>query len=182
MLIDVEAYSLKEYTIHRSSGQQSSCPLVDLEYLDERQKAINLSAYVFAEAFETGFHSIVSSPFKMTVVTKKILKLENRILSIHFSKTGSLLHVERLNDNDKMSFTTNVVRYGTSAQSDHNSGAYLFLPDGNARDIPMGDHDLIRIQRGPLISRLNILHSIYGLQYKLTSVNGTSAVGLVFVE
>ena len=114
----------------------------------------------------------------MTVVTKKIVKLENRILSIHFSKTGSLLHVDRLKDNDKLSFTANVVRYGTSAQSDHNSGAYLFLPDGDAKDIPMGDHDLIRIQRGPLISRLNILHATYGLEYKLTSVNGTSAVEL----
>jgi alpha-mannosidase II len=85
---------------------------------------------------------------------------------------GSLLSVQHLKHDEKISFTSNAIHYGTSAQPDHNSGAYLFLPDGDAKDIPMGNHDLIRIQRGPLVSRVDILHEMYGLQYKLTNTNG----------
>jgi hypothetical protein len=36
----------------------------------------------------------------------------------------------------------------------------------------MGNHDLIRIQRGPLVNRVDILHEMYGLQYELTNTNG----------
>ncbi len=103
---------------------------------------------------------------------KKLIKLTNRFLSISFSKTGSLLSVQHLKHDEKISFTSNAIHYSTSSQPDHNSGAYLFLPDGEAKEISMGNHDLIRIQRGPLISRVDILHEMYGLQYKLTNTNG----------
>ena len=105
---------------------------------------------------------------------KKLIKLTNRFLSVSFAKTGSLLSVQHLKHDEKISFTSSAIHYGTPAQTDHNSGAYLFLPDGEAKDIPMGDHDLIRIQRGPLISRVDILHEMYGLQYKLSNTNGLS--------
>jgi alpha-mannosidase II len=108
----------------------------------------------------------------LEVNDKKIFKLMNRFLSISFSKTGSLLSIQHLKHDEKILFTTNVIRYGTSTEPDHNSGAYLFLPDGEAKDIPMGNHDLVRIQRGPLVSRVDILHEMYGLQYKLTNING----------
>ncbi len=111
-------------------------------------------------------------PFNFELNNKKLIKLTNRFLSISFSKTGSLLSIQHLKHDEKISFTTNIIRYGTSAASDHNSGAYLFIPDGEAKDIPMGNHDLIRIQRGPLVNRVDILHEMYGLQYKLTNTNG----------
>lgn len=112
-------------------------------------------------------------PFKFELNEKKIIKLANQFLAISFSKTGSLLSVQHLKHDEKIAFTSNVIHYGTSAVNDHNSGAYLFLPDGEAKDIPMGNHDLIRIQRGPLVSRVDILHEMYGLQYKLTNTNGS---------
>ena len=108
----------------------------------------------------------------MELNSKKTIKLTNRFLSISFAKTGSLYSIQHLQHDEKISFQTNVVRYGTSTQTDRNSGAYLFLPEGQAEDIPMSDHELIRIQRGPLVSQVNILHKMYGLQYKLTNTNG----------
>lgn len=83
--------------------------------------------------------------------------------------------VEYLTHQEKVSFVTSVIRYGSSTQSDHNSGAYLFLPDGDGKDVPMGTHDLVRIQRGPLVSRVEVLHELYGLQYKLTNTNGKTS-------
>lgn len=65
-----------------------------------------------------------------------------------------------------------MIHYGSSTQSDHNSGAYLFLPNGDAKEIPMGERDIVRIQRGSFLSRVDILHEVYGLQYKLTNTNG----------
>jgi alpha-mannosidase II len=109
----------------------------------------------------------------MELNDKKLIQLNNRFLSVSFSQTGSLDNVQHIKHNEKITVNSNVIRYGSSTQTDHNSGAYLFLPDGEAKDIPMGDHDLVRIQRGPLVSRVDILHEIYGLQYKLTNTNGS---------
>ncbi|CAF1276065.1 unnamed protein product [Rotaria sordida] len=155
ILVNIEAYSLKEYTIHVSTTQQS-CPLSNIEYINEKDKTMESSG-----------------PFKLELIDKKTIKLNNRFLSVSFSKTGSLLSVQHLKHDEKISFTTNVIHYGTSTQSDHNSGAYLFIPDGEGKDIPMTNHDLIRIQRGLLVSRFDILHEMYGLQYKLTNINGS---------
>jgi hypothetical protein len=82
------------------------------------------------------------------------------------------LNIHHLQHDEKMSFKTNVVHYGSSSQTDHNSGAYLFIPNGDAQEIPLGTHDIVRVQRGPLVSRVEILHEVYGLQYKLTNTNG----------
>ncbi|CAF3772610.1 unnamed protein product [Rotaria sp. Silwood1] len=155
ILVNIEAYSLKEYTIHVSTTQQS-CPLSKIEYINEKDKTMESSG-----------------PFKLELIDKKTIKLNNRFLSVSFSKTGALLSVQHLKHDEKVSFTTNVIQYGSSMQTDHNSGAYLFLPDGEAKDIPTSNHDLIRIQRGLLVSRFDILHEMYGLQYKLTNTNGS---------
>lgn len=153
LLVDIEAYSLKEYTLHLSTTQKS-CSLVTLEYFNEKDKPLDVG------------------PFKTEIIEKKIVKLTNRLLSVSFSKTGSILNVQHLKHDEKVSFTSDAIFYGTSTQSDHNSGAYLFIPDGDAQEIPMGNHDLVRIQRGSLVNRFEILHEMYGLQYSLTNTNG----------
>lgn len=40
----------------------------------------------------------------------------------------------------------------------------------------MGAHDLIRVQRGPLVTRIDILHEMYALQYTLTNVDGRNGI------
>ncbi|CAF3343113.1 unnamed protein product [Rotaria socialis] len=154
-LANIEAYSLKEYTIHLSTTQKS-CPLTTIEYMNEKDKPIESSG-----------------PFKVEITDKKLIKLSNRFLSASFSKAGGLRSVQHLQHDENVSVRLNPIRYGTSMNTDHNSGGYLFLPNGEAEDIPMGDHDLVRIQRGPLVSRVEILHEMYGLQYKLTNTNGS---------
>jgi hypothetical protein len=42
ILVDIEAYSLKEYTIHVATTQ-SSCPLTTIEYLNEKEKPLDVS-------------------------------------------------------------------------------------------------------------------------------------------
>ena len=89
-----------------------------------------------------------------------------------------MLNVQHLQHDEKIFFTSRVIHYGTSPQGDHNSGAYLFIPDGEAKEIPNGDRDVIRIQRGPLVSQIEILHEVYALQYQLTNIDGENLIGL----
>lgn len=109
--------------------------------------------------------------FKIEINDKDIIKLTNRFLSTSFSTTGALISVQHLQHEENVSVKLNPIHYGTSMQTDHNSGAYLFLPDGEAKEIPAGSHDLVRVQRGPIVSRVDVLHEMYGLQYRLTNTN-----------
>ena len=141
--------------------------------MNENDKPLESSEYVdliYLMLLEIKFS--IFRPFQLKLIDETIIKLRNRFLSLNLSKTGSLTSVHHAENDKEISFTTNLIRYSTSLQPDRNSGAYLFLPDGEARDIPMGNHDIIRIQRGPLVSRIDIFHEMYSLQYKLTNTNG----------
>ena len=115
---------------------------------------------------------IIFRPFKIELIDTKTFEIDNRVFSIIFSKNGAVLNVQHKKFDEKLHFHTDLISYGTLKQSDHHSGAYLFIPDGEARYIPMGDIDFIRIQQGPLVSRVLLNHKLYGLQYKLTNTNG----------
>ena len=100
------------------------------------------------------------------------MRISNRFLSILFSKNGAILNLRHENLDEDIRFHTNLISYGTSKQSDHHSGAYLFIPNGHAQDIPLSDHQFLRIQRGPLIHRVDIIHPLVVLRYELTNSNG----------
>jgi alpha-mannosidase II len=117
-------------------------------------------------------NELLFRPFKIQVINTKLIQINNRFLEIIFSKTGTVLNIQHKTSDEKIRFHSNIIHYGTSKQSDHHSGAYLFLPNGDGQDIPMSKYDFIRIQRGPLVSRVDLIHEIYGLQYKLTNTNG----------
>jgi hypothetical protein len=108
----------------------------------------------------------------MEVIDSKAIEISNRFLSILFSKNGAILNVRHKKLDENIRFHTNIISYGTSKQSDHHSGAYVFIPDGHAKDIPMSNYDFIRIQQGPLNHRIDIIHDIIGLRYELTNTNG----------
>jgi alpha-mannosidase II len=107
----------------------------------------------------------------LEIISARSIQINNRLLSITFSKSGAILDVQHKKRDEKIRFRTNIIQYGTSKTANHNSGAYIFIPDGNARDVPISNSDLIRIQQGALVSQVNIIHEIYGLQYRLTNTN-----------
>jgi hypothetical protein len=100
------------------------------------------------------------------------MEISNRFLSVLFSKSGAILNVQHKHLDENIRFHTNLISYGTSKQPDRHSGAYLFIPNENAQDIPISNHELIRIQRGPLIHRVDIIHQLVVLRYELTNSNG----------
>ncbi|CAF0836527.1 unnamed protein product [Didymodactylos carnosus] len=148
-LVDIEPYTIKSYIIQYTND--NPCPMSKLEYTDEK----NIPASI--------------SPFQLTSSTGKVIKIENDYLTCKFSKHGVLLSIQQLQE--KMRFNVNVIRYGTNPSS--NSGAYLFLPDGPGQEVPASSKNIIvRVQHGNLVSRVDVLHELYGLQYKLANING----------
>ena len=108
----------------------------------------------------------------MDILNEETVEFSNKFISIGLSKTGNLLHFHHLEHNEKILFNIDAIHYGTRNENDRNSGAYLFIPDGEAVNIPIGPNDLVRIQRGPLTSRIEILHEMFVLQYQLSHTNG----------
>lgn len=108
----------------------------------------------------------------MEIIDKKVIEISNRYLSIKFSRNGAILNVKHKKLDENIRFHTNIISYGTTKKSDHHSGAYLFIPNGNAQDIPMSDYQFIRIQRGLLIHRIDIIHKLFSIRYELTNING----------
>ncbi|GFO22526.1 alpha-mannosidase [Plakobranchus ocellatus] len=91
--------------------------------------------------------------------------LETNFLSATFSGiTGRLKSVKTLADGAVHKSDLEFIQYGTRAHRDK-SGAYLFLPDGDARPLVENRPSLIRIVKGPLGSEVtiftpHIMHSV----------------------
>ncbi|XP_062512302.1 alpha-mannosidase 2-like isoform X2 [Corticium candelabrum] len=81
------------------------------------------------------------------------ISVKNDVLSAVFSsEQGLLKSLTRLSDGVTTELNMGFVMYGTSSNRDK-SGAYLFLPDGDAQ--PVQDRaTFVRVIRGPLIQRV----------------------------
>lgn len=116
------------------------------------------------------------SPFKSKRIDDQIVRISNKQISLSLKNNGKFVEVHHLEHDEKISFDVTPIHYGTSRDSDRNSGAYLFIPDGEAREIPMGVNDIVRIQRGPLSSRVEILHEMFALQLQLSETMSKTTI------
>ena len=89
-----------------------------------------------------------------------------------FSSTGAIVTIEDRENEAKLRFNARAISYTTSRFLSPHSGAYLFIPSGDAEEISRSAEHLVRFQRGPMIDRLGLIDRIYALQYRLTNVNG----------
>lgn len=105
------------------------------------------------------------------MIDSKSLSISNDHLSILFSKNGAILHLQHKQFDEYIRFHTSIISYSTSKQSDHHSGAYLFIPNGNAQEIPMSEYQFIRLQRGPLVHRFDVIHPAVSLRYELSNTH-----------
>ncbi|CAF3685423.1 unnamed protein product [Adineta steineri] len=151
--VDIEPYTIREYTIHMTTAQEI-CPITKIEYITEEEVPDS------------------TTPFVKRVIKTKLIEINNRFLGIIFSKTGDILSLQHKISDEHIRFHSNIIQYGTSKQSDRHSGAYLFIPNGNAQDIPTNNYNLIRVQRGRLINRIDFIHDMYIMQYRLTDTKG----------
>lgn len=82
--------------------------------------------------------------------------LENAEMELHFSlETGMLKEVMLMDSEDLVRTEVVFVRYGTRPGKDR-SGAYLFIPDGEAQSVMYDSHPTIRKTEGPLVSEMQV--------------------------
>ncbi|TRY91811.1 hypothetical protein DNTS_012444 [Danionella cerebrum] len=103
------------------------------------------------------------------------LLLENSHLRLSFSADTGLLQKMMLKEEEKeQQVKVEFVWYGTTSNKDK-SGAYLFLPDGEATVYSPSQAPLVRVTKGPLFSEVttsftNIIHTL-----RLYSVHGVES-------
>ncbi|KIH45141.1 hypothetical protein ANCDUO_24822, partial [Ancylostoma duodenale] len=100
------------------------------------------------------------SEFKFDIVSGSMFSLENSLFSAQFNATTGFLKSVTPKDHKEILVDLHYVHYGArgykqlkSGNADNLSGAYLFLPDGEAREIPRTEQQFVVID-GPVMKRV----------------------------
>ncbi|XP_072174390.1 alpha-mannosidase 2x-like isoform X1 [Diadema setosum] len=97
-------------------------------------------------------------PFKFHITSGNPtdLMIENAALQAMFSTSGMLKSVVTKADKKKTGVEIEFMTYGTTRDK-QKSGAYLFLPDGEAQALDSSAHVPIRVTQGPLITQVEVM-------------------------
>ncbi|EPB78244.1 hypothetical protein ANCCEY_02628 [Ancylostoma ceylanicum] len=139
----------------------------------------------------TAKDDIKISEFKFNRVSGSDFSLANSLFSAHFdTKTGFLKSVTP-NDHKEIEVDLHYVHYGArghkqlnSGGGDDLSGAYLFLPDGEAKEIPRMDQQFVVID-GPIMKRVIVagppdlkILQVYSIAYGSPSIEVINEVDI----
>ncbi|XP_039766142.1 alpha-mannosidase 2x isoform X2 [Ornithorhynchus anatinus] len=104
--------------------------------------------------------------------------LSNRYMQVWFSgRTGLLKSVRRLDEEREQRVGVELVVYGTRASKDK-SGAYLFLPDGEAKPYTPKDPPVLRVTEGPFFSEVAAYYQHVQQAVRLYNLPGPEGLSL----
>ncbi|KAL3885282.1 hypothetical protein ACJMK2_025366 [Sinanodonta woodiana] len=116
--------------------------------------------------------AFISSIFSIKKMQPSNFAFENAQLKAEFSEsTGLLQTVTTKFDGVKHDAQIGFFTYGTKVSKER-SGAYLFLPDGEAKPIPFAA-PLIRIIQGPVLSEVHVMIDMVEHVTRLYNSSGT---------
>ncbi|NXV73003.1 MA2A2 mannosidase, partial [Atlantisia rogersi] len=104
--------------------------------------------------------------------------LENQHLRACFSgQSGLLQSIRRAGDEREQRVSSEFLVYGTRTSKDK-SGAYLFLPDGEAKPYAPKDPPVVRVTEGPLFSEVASYYQHVQTVVRLYNVPGVEGLSL----
>ncbi|KAM4661771.1 alpha-mannosidase 2x isoform 5-T6 [Amazona ochrocephala] len=104
--------------------------------------------------------------------------LENQHLRACFSgRSGLLQSIRRAGEEREQRVSSEFLVYGTRASKDK-SGAYLFLPDGEAKPYAPNDLPVVRVTEGPLFSEVTSYYQHVQTVVRLYNVPGVEGLSL----
>ncbi|XP_019655802.2 alpha-mannosidase 2x isoform X3 [Ailuropoda melanoleuca] len=104
--------------------------------------------------------------------------LSNRYMQVRFSGlTGLLKSIRRVDDEQEQRVDTEFLIYGTRASKDK-SGAYLFLPDGEAQPYVPKDAPVLRVTEGPFFSEVVAYYEHVRQVVRLYNLPGVEGLSL----
>ncbi|KFO96646.1 Alpha-mannosidase 2x, partial [Calypte anna] len=104
--------------------------------------------------------------------------LENQHLRACFSgRSGLLQSIRRAGEEREQKVSSEFLVYGTRSSKDK-SGAYLFLPDGEAKPYAPKDPPVVRVMEGPLFSEVTTYYQHVQTVVRLYNVPGVEGLSL----
>lgn len=138
---DLPGLSIKKFTVKKvNAGEDKRNHLVSITLLNADK-----------------INNIKGGPFSIDSVTSESdFKLETKFLEGTFSgSTGLLKSVKVLSSGETFRSELEFIQYGTRMANDK-SGAYLFLPDGDAKPLLTSRPNIIKIIKGPITSEVHV--------------------------
>ncbi|KAH9509722.1 Alpha-mannosidase 2x [Bulinus truncatus] len=139
---DLPGLSIRKFTVRKvASGDDTKNHLVSITYLNADQQ-----------------FDVKTEPFPINFIkNEEDFKLETKFLECSFSGTSGLLKsVKTLTNGEVYKSEIEFIQYGTTMAKEK-SGAYIFLPDGEAKPLLTSKPLLIRIIKGPITSEAHVV-------------------------
>lgn len=109
---------------------------------------------LFRISEQNEIHHLDPLPVRSQLTDSLPFYIQSQSLTLGFSGTTGLLEsIRRKDDPQETKVQVQFLTYGTRASKDK-SGAYLFLPDGNAKPYIQKDPPIVRVVEGPLFSEV----------------------------
>ena len=128
--------------------------------------------------YNSGKHPFQVTPFEDAEVYEvgDTFALQNGYVRAEFNANGFMQSITTLDDKKKTQAEIEFLTYGTRSRGDK-SGAYLFLPDGEAKQLPI-NKPYVRVIEGKLVSFVEVFTQFFVHRVYLRSSPGPDGTGL----
>ncbi|KAM8861457.1 alpha-mannosidase 2x isoform 2-T2 [Synchiropus picturatus] len=117
-------------------------------------------------------------PVRLQQAEPQTFYISSQSLTLGFSGTTGLLEsVKRKDDPQEVKVQMQFMIYGTRPSKDK-SGAYLFLPDGNAKPYTHKEPPVVRVVEGPLFSEVVANYQHFQQTIRIHNVPGVDGLSL----
>ncbi|KAM4747675.1 alpha-mannosidase 2x-like isoform 2-T2 [Rhinophrynus dorsalis] len=117
-------------------------------------------------------------PVKILETSTDDFYLENQYMQVWFSGTTGLLKgIKRAGEEQEQKINMEFLIYGTRTSKDK-SGAYLFLPEGEAKPYTPKDPSVVRVTEGPFFSEVTCHFQHIQQVMRLYNLPGTEGLSL----
>ncbi|KAE8618087.1 hypothetical protein XENTR_v10009274 [Xenopus tropicalis] len=117
-------------------------------------------------------------PVKVAESSTDDFHIENQYMQVWFSgTTGLLKSIKRAGEEQEQKINMQFLIYGTRTSKDK-SGAYLFLPDGEAKPYTPKDPPVVKVTEGPFYSEVTCQYQHVQQVMRLYNLPGTEGLSL----
>ncbi|XP_060550694.1 alpha-mannosidase 2x isoform X3 [Pantherophis guttatus] len=144
----------------------------------DSHNTLKSSVRLFLHGHDFVGHKNEAVPVQVLSTATDDFCLENQHMRACFSgPSGSLKSVHHVGDKQEQQLSSQFLVYGTRTTKDK-SGAYLFLPDGEAKPYTPKDPPVVRVTEGPFFSEAAIYYQHIQEVVRLYNVPGVDGLSL----
>ncbi|XP_063170157.1 alpha-mannosidase 2x isoform X2 [Candoia aspera] len=144
----------------------------------DSHNTLKSSVRLFLHGRDFAVHKHEAFPVQVLPSATDDFCLENQHMRACFSgPSGSLKSVRHAGDRQEQQLSSQFLTYGTRSTKDR-SGAYLFLPDGEAKPYIPKDPPVVRVTEGPFFSEAAIYYQHVQEVVRLYNVPGVDGLSL----